>query len=137
MPGRYQLGQEVALTLLCTDASGTPTNPVSAPHADIFRGSTKVLSGLLFPVLDAGSTTGLFQRNVFLGNLFSTGRHQVVFRYLVGSYLGQVTDDFEILAGGDPDGAVIAAHWYERPHAGFVVQQKDSGKLIKGRNPTV
>lgn len=137
MRGRYQLGQEVVLSVLCTDASGTPTAPTSAPHLDVFRGATKVLSGALLPSLDVGATTGLFQRSLFLGAIFSAGRHTVVYRYLVGSYLGQHTEEFEIVAGGNANGHVIAAHWYERPHAGFVVQQLDSGKLIKGRNPTV
>lgn len=136
--GRYQQGQEIPLGVLCVDEDNTPANPTTAPHMDIYLGAAQVLSGKLLPTLDPGApggVTGLFQYNLFLGPFFSVGRHTVVYRYLVGTYLGQVVDEFEVVAGGDTDGAVIAACWFEKPHAAFVVQQLDSGQLVKGRNP--
>jgi hypothetical protein len=137
MRGRYQLGEEIPLSVLCVDADGAPANPSVAPHMDIYRGATQVLAGKLLPQLDPGGATGLFGLRLFLGADFSEGRHTVVYRYLTGSYLGQQTEEFEVVAGGHRDGAVLAMHWYERPHARFVVQQLDSGKLVKGRNPRV
>lgn len=132
--GRYSLGQEIPLGVLTVNADGTPTLPTTAPHMDIFSSSAKVLEGKLIPIIDRGGQTGYFQYPLFLGPLFAAGRYSVIYRYLVGSYLGQVEDVFEVLAGDD-EGAVIAMYWYERPHAAFVVQQLDSGLLVRGRNP--
>jgi hypothetical protein len=137
MPGRYQLGEEVPLKLLCVNGAGAPVAPDAAPTVDIWRGATKVLAGAMLPTLDRAAATGLFRLGVFLGGAFSEGRHTAVFRYRAGSYYGQAVEDFEVVPGGSRDGAVVAVHWYERPHAGFVVQQLDSGKLTRGRNPRV
>ena len=133
--GRYQLGQEIPLTVLTVNGSGTPTAPTEAPFYEVHNTSGKVKSGKFMPVLDRFGVTGLFQANVRLDTDFSPGRYTVVYRWLAGSFQGVEYSSFEVVAGGDADGAVIAAFWYERPHADFLVQQLDSGKLVRGKNP--
>lgn len=135
--GRYQLGQEIPLGVLTVNASGAPSFPTTAPHMDVFSGSAKVVSGKLLPVVDRGGQTGYFHYPLYLGPQFAAGRYSVVYRYLVGTYLGQVEDTFEVIAGGDDEGEVLAMHWFERPQADFVVQQLSSGKLVRGRNPRI
>ena len=135
--GRRQVGEEIPLTVLTVNAAGTPSFPAAAPHLDIYSSTAKVVEGQLLPVMDRTGVTGLFGHRMRLGGEFSPGRYSVVYRWKVGDYYGQSTDTFEVVAGGHGDGTVIAAHWYERPHADFLVLQLDSGKLVRGKNPTV
>lgn len=133
--GRWQLGQEIPLAVLCVDADETPTNPDAAPFLDVYSTSAKVIAGRRLPLLDRNGQRAFFQLNLRLDSRFAAGVYQVVYHYTIGSYLGQVHDTFEVVAGGDADGASIAAYWYERPHADFLVRQLDSGQLVKGKNP--
>jgi len=133
--GRYQIGQEVPLSVLTVNASRVPSFPTVAPHFEVFSSSAKLITGKLMPVMDRNGATGLFQALLRLDARFSAGRHQAVIHYKVGTYYGQQVLDFDILAGGNASGAVEAMHWLERPHANFVVHQLDSGEIHKGRNP--
>ena len=46
-------------------------------------------------------------------------------------------DYFEIIPGGNEEGQVLGMAFYHRPEADHVVYQTESGKIFKGRNPTV
>lgn len=135
--GRFPLGREIRIPALCVNAQLVASFPTTAPELDVFGPLGKIYSGLLMPVRDRSRATGLFYRQVLLNARFSTGKHQAVIRYQIGSYEGQVNHTFDIIAGGDDEGAVIAMHWYERPNGAFIVRQLDSGKIVKGRNPSV
>ena len=135
--GRYQLGQEVPLGVLAVNGSNTPSFPTIVPHMDVFSSTGKVIAGKLLPVLDRGGQTGYFQIPLFLGPQFVAGKYTAVYRWLVGTYLGQSADEFDVLAGGSTDGSIIAMHWFERPQAQFIVQHLDSGKVLRSRNPRV
>lgn len=132
--GRYRLGDDVPLTLQCVDASGTASVPTEAPYADVWNASAKIMT-LRLPVADKFQATGLFHQLLRLGIDFATGHYRVVYRYLVGSFVGQEVDVFQIVAGGDVGGPVLAMHAYDRADATFIVHQLSSGRLVKGRNP--
>lgn len=135
--GRYQLGQNVPLRLLCTNGAGTPSVPTNAPRFAVWANGTKVSSGRL-PVLDRYGQTGLFGDSLFLGSSWATGTYQVVYSYAVGTQAMIEVDTFEIVAGGDVRGAVLALYFYVRPHANFVMQQRETARSpVWGRNPTV
>lgn len=136
--GRYQLGQHLPLLVLCRNGNDTPTVPSDVPRATIWSpGNTRILAKDV-PVLDRFGQTGLFGGVVFLNNDYSThGTYTIEYRYLAGGHYGIDTDQFEIMAGGHKDGSVIAMHYFDRPHAKFIVQQLDSGRLVQGRNPSV
>ena len=133
--GRYKLGQELILGLMCRDGSGSPVLPDRAPTLDVWVGASHPVSGKAIPVMDRFGATGLFQYPLFLGGDFITGQGTAVYRYQVGGDWLEEEDTFEITAGGDIDGQVIAMHYYPRPHANFLVWQTTSGNIIKGRNP--
>ncbi len=135
--GRFQLGTEVTLAVLTVNGSNLPSFPDAAPVVEVWSSTGLVLAGRAMPVVDRYGTTGLFQLSTFLDARFSAGRYTAVYRYEVGSYEGLVEEVFEIVAGGDPAGAVIAMHYYDRPHAKFVVMQLDGGSLLARRNPRV
>lgn len=132
--GRFQLGDRMAIPLLTTDADYAPDLPAAAPVLKLYgpSGATVVVEYKMPPV-DKVNYPGLFMIPVHLGPLFSVGQWEAVMWY----DSAQQTANFDIIAGGNSDGHVIALHWYQRPHADFLVQQLDSRKIVKGRNPTV
>lgn len=132
--GRRQQGQEVALRVLCLDATHEASWPTEAPTAAIYASSGRIWSGLL-PPLDKPGQVGLFGYRLFLNNLFTTGYYRVIYRYRVGSHRAMGEDSFEVIAGGDPDGSVIGLYQYEQPQGVFVMQQRDGGRMFAGANP--
>ena len=89
------------------------------------------------PVKDPDLVTGQFLFRVFLNHDFSVGRYTVHYTWAYSSNTYIDIDTFEIVAGGDPDGAINSMYFYHRPHADFVVYQLTSGKIQKRRNPKV
>lgn len=134
--GRYELGDEPTFQIVCRDVNKTPTVPTDCPTADVWSGTTKVVNQLI-PVLDRYGTTAAFQFVFKLDSRFAVGQYSVDYRYKLGATHVVETDHFEVIAGGNADGNVIAMTFYDRPHADFLVYQLDTGKIAAGRNPTV
>lgn len=133
--GRYQLGQEVTFLVLCKNASGVPADPDACPKVDVYSPTGKPVSGQGVPILDAQATTGLFSGRVLLDERFATGQYHLVVRYQVTSHHGSEMLLFEVMPGGGATGQVIALYAYERPQATFLVQQRTTGRIYKGKNP--
>jgi hypothetical protein len=142
--GRYQIGDEIPLSVLCTDHTGKPTDPDACPQLEIYGPTGKVAGGWpgalngggqRMPILDPNATTGFFQSLVFLGSMFSVGQYTATSRWTVGSFNGLQCDTFEIVPGGSDKGNVVALDWYPRPQASFLFHQLDSGRIRPGRNP--
>jgi hypothetical protein len=132
--GRIQLGNEVFVGLLCTDANKIPFAPLEAPTMDVWSSSGLVLTKAL-PAVDQTFITGLFGYRLFLGSLFNTGQYRVFYRYRNGSYDFMDFDTFEVVPGGDPGGAVIAMYPFRTPGANCLIQQLDGGTIVRGKNP--
>lgn len=126
----------VPLTLLCVDQNGTPSLPSSAPSVTV-RADGAPIASIFLPVLDKPAATGLFQYPLTLGSPYPPGRYRATYHWTVGGFLGTHEDNFEVVAGGDAAGAIIAMAWYERPHANFLVMQTDNGTLLFGRSPSL
>lgn len=138
--GRYQLGTEIPLQVLTVNGSNLPSAPTTCPRIEVRSSTGAVVSDKAIPVMDrygAEVDATLFAFSLFLDGSFAAGLYTVYYRYLLGTYEGLAVDTFEVVAGGDGDGAVIALHYFDRPHAKYVVMQLDSGRLVKGRNPRV
>lgn len=134
--GRYQLGEELPLLIQCVDDVGSPVAPNAAPVAHIWS-ETALVKSLSIPAMDQQTVTGLFGMRLFLGGAFAAGIHQVLYKYTAGSFTNVITQMFQILPGGDPDGAVVSMYGFRLPFATFLVHQLDSGKVQKGKNPRV
>lgn len=134
--GRRPLGQEVPFTVSAVDGGGASSWPSDPPIIEIWKDNTLVIAGVPMPKID-NAEVGLFRRVFFLDRRFSIGRYRSISRWKVGSYLGVQIDHWEITAGGDPDGSVIGMAYHEMPFASFIVQQLDSGNLVRGKNPKV
>ena len=138
--GRYQLGVEVPLSVVTTNSSGDAAAPDACPTVVIYTSAAVRVSGYngkKIPVVDAANTTGLFRYGAFLGPVFAAGRYTVVYQWVIGAFTGKEVSYFDVIAGGNSDGAVIAMAELQRPHARFVVQHLSSGKLSSNRNPTL
>lgn len=132
--GRYQLGKMVPLLLVTRNSAGAPAVPNAPPTATLWSPTTKIGVELL-PIIERYVNNGMFQGHVFLNDTFAVGLYQVSYYFEIGSYQGIENDNFEIMPGGDGDGAINSMYFYQRPQASFIVQSKDSGKIVQGRNP--
>lgn len=132
--GRYTLGQEVPIQVETVDGAGLPTTPVDAPRADVWSATTKIET-VRVPIIDKSLGTTRFATLLLLGSAYSTGHFQVVKRWTIGLTQFTAIDTFEIVAGGGEGGAVVSMVTYERPEAVYIVQHRQDGKIVRGRNP--
>lgn len=136
--GRWQLGEHVPMQVQCRNSTGAPVAPTAAPTLSVYDSSgTRIVNEKTIPVLDRFGTTGLFGIWLYLTSAFAAGQYAAVYSWTSGVFTGRFVEQFEVVAGGNADGAVISMYYYQRPHARFVVQQLDSGRLVKNRNPSL
>lgn len=135
--GIYRLGDEATFRVLCRDSSRVPTDPDACPKLDIYSQSAKVVSGRSIPIKDKAETTGLFELRLLLGPAFAVGRYLATMRYKISSYNGLAVARFDVVEGGGVTGGVISMFAWELPNANYIVQQRTSGQLYKGKNPRV
>ncbi len=135
--GRFTLGQFAPVSVVCHDAD-IAFAPTFAPTMAIFDSS---LTKLTLPFtsylvsVDPGSVTGLFILNLFLGEEFDIGHYSAVINYTANSVKKLAVCHFEVVDGGDENGAIISMAAYRCPHAFFLVQKLDSNKRRLARNP--
>ena len=135
--GRYQAGQTVPLVLQAHDGSNAPGLPNDCPLAKVWDATGTVTFAGKMPILDKYQQQGLFYYPLFLDQRFpNLGNYSVVFYWQTGSYQGIDQAEFELVDGGDPDGAVMSMYFFHCPHADFIVEQLEKGKLIQRRNPS-
>lgn len=135
--GSYRQGERMPLTLQCRAASLAPVLPLTAPRATVQGGPASVRYVFLLPPVDPAHAAGLFGLVMHLDRRFQPGRYGVRFEFDDAGSPRARAASFTVLPGGNPDGSVIAMYALHRPEAEFLLQQLDSGKLVKGRNPSV
>jgi hypothetical protein len=136
--GRYQLGEEVTVDLLCQTATGAPQAPDLAPVVLVYdlRASTKLLTARL-PPLDPGRQPALYRYRYRLGPGLALGPYAACLCYRVSGQAQVRQVVWDVVAGGHGDGAVISQYHLLRPEAAYLVQRTESGARIFGRNPSV
>lgn len=134
--GRFRLGEWVKVPLLGDDFT-TASAVQFAPALSIYNAAgTKVYSGLMPPLDPYGAGRRLFSAPIRLSSAFAVGRYFVAMNYLVTSnrrYLK--TANFDVVAGGNAAGNVIAMWYYPRPHATHLVLRTDADSRVLARNP--
>lgn len=111
--------------------------PDDVPRARVYEANNTLVGQYDLPILDQYTQVGLFLFPLFLGNGYATGNYNVLYTYDVASFSGLEVGTFDIVAGGHVDGHILAATFYKKPHADFIVYQTETGKIKSGRNPTV
>ena len=137
--GRYFLGQTINITIRTVDVNGTPTVPENPPYID-FRSDSALAVQVQVPILDRYVVTGLFVYPLRLNSSFAVGRYSATSFYRVtgvNNYHGMDVDYFEIISGGDSDGAIATQHYWERPESVYLIQQTESGGINLRRNPAI
>jgi hypothetical protein len=132
--GAHQLGDRLGLALQ-TGTGPTPVLPDAAPTATVVNAAGVVVA--TYSVPPSRQEDAYFARAIHLNRQYVVGRYAVRYAYQVGGQNRTELDVFDIVAGGDPGGAVIAGYPFHRPHAEYHVLDLDSGELIRGRNPYV
>jgi hypothetical protein len=135
--GQYQLGDRLPIRVFCSDSDDLPVEPDEAPRACLRNASGVAVPDLWIPPLNRSGSPGLFQYPLHLDARFSTGYYAVEISWKVSGSPRATVVQFQIVAGGDPEGAVLSMYAFSRPHAEFLVYQTDSAKIHKGRNPSV
>jgi len=137
--GRYFLGQVVNVFVWTVDSNGTPTLPENPPYID-FRSDSALVQQVQMPIQDRYVVTGFFVYPLRLGSSYSAGRYTATHFYRVtgaNNFHGLGVDYFEVVAGGDSDGAIVTQAYWQRPEATYLIQQTESGNVNLKRNPSV
>ena len=135
--GRYFQGQIVAIVVRTVNNDGTPAAPDNPPYIDL-RDDDGQIRQVQAPIVDRYVVTGLFIYPLRLDASFPAGRYTATAFYRVSgaaNYHGIDSDVFEVVSGGDPDGAIVTQHYWSRPEAVFLVQQTEAENLLLRRNP--
>ena len=133
--GQHQQGTELPIVVQC-DSAGVPAWPLLAPTLSIDGVAGRVL-GRDLGAAQQGVVPGTFRVSQLLGAAFSlAGLYNVTVRYTDAAGQGRLLiGSFNVLAGGSPDGAVIAIRSVNRPAGQYLLWQTDSGRLVRGLNP--
>jgi hypothetical protein len=135
--GFYQLGDRVPLRLYTRNATQTPSTPDAAPVVVIYgENGAKFWEGKL-PLLDQERQTGYFHRQINLDSAFTSQRYTVFYTWKISSVLLASHEEFEVMGGGDANGAGIAMNYFRQQIADYVLLQDDNGVLNKLRGPEV
>ena len=136
--GRVRLGQTLDLFLATENSAGAVAQPDDVPSLSVFDPvGTKILTARM-PVWSTLGDKTVFHYPLFLGPLFTTpGRYVILYNYNVGSFFGVEEEDFTVVAGGTDKGASLAMYFFRRPQADFLIQQKESGQVARGKNPSI
>ncbi len=134
--GRMQRGDAVPLRVVVKNSKGAPVAPVRAPVASLYNLDTQThVLDVQVPRLRGGRSPAVFAGTVRVAGGLAPGRYAVVYRYLVGITAGLEAGTFEVAAGGDGLGPVVAGQFVAVPSADAVVVQTGAGVLAVGRRP--
>jgi len=132
--GVRRQGEDFACIVLCTNASGVPTDPDSCPTWELYSGDSPVLVGKA-PIIDKQATTGLFEVRFLLDETTPVGTYLLIVRWKISSHNGVRILRFRVVAGGKAGGIPISMAWWRLPEADRLIRQTTAGRLMEGRNP--
>lgn len=134
--GRFILGEMVTLLTLADADAGVRTQPAAPASFTVYDSlGARVLSGLM-PALDRGRTAGLFRYELRLGSSYQVGRYLIRSSWDTPGGVRQITDCFDVVAGGAAGGLVVSHRYVTRPAGDAIVRKTDSGKRVIGRRPS-
>lgn len=133
--GRFELGQEIVVPLICTDGNGVAVVPDLPPAIAFYNAAGVKLLTDLMACRDRYGATGLFFYRRPLGSAFAVGKGSISMTWKAAGVARLRVFQFEIVPGGDAAGAVVSQYFFERPQAVYLVQHTDGGSHTFGRNP--
>lgn len=133
--GRFVLGEFVPLVVWARNDDGTPAVPSSHPEARIYDDAGTLVQTHALPLVDSADVVGRFRYDLPLGSQYAVGYYSVKIEYTISAVVYAELLDFQVLAGGDADGGLIAAELYNSPNSPWLVAETDRGELLAHRNP--
>lgn len=133
--GQYQAGQFALVAMRALDTSGAPVWPEEAPGMMVLRCTDNTVVSTRKIALFERSVVGYFQDRIQLDATFTVGGYDVLFTYKVAGAQRMQQCRFEVVAGGDPDGAIIAAYFVRSDQQSHVIIQTDTGICARHKNP--
>ena len=131
---RKQLGDEIELSVRCTDSNGTATAPTAAPVLTVYDSAGTLVLTRSLPPQAKGKTTGRFLLNLFLGSSFAAGSYFANYDYAISGTDYALEESFDIVAGGNSAGQYIALHFVEQgDQKDWLIGQTESGSLPLNR----
>jgi hypothetical protein len=127
--GRVRRGDWIPLSFTL------PSLPDSIPVAVILNSDSAQMAALMVPAINPTGT--IFSLLFQITSAFSVSNYQVFYSSVVAGQSVMQRAQFEVVAGGDSGGAVIALYSVDRQEVRSIVAQLDSGVLVLGRSPTV
>lgn len=136
--GRYRQGDWLPLILHCQDGDGEAVVPDEAPTARIYnRSGSLVGSEIKLPPIERYRLDGLFGARIHLGSSFSAlGTYHVRFKYTESTDF-VVLGAFNLVTGGDVNGAYYGLQHFTTPFSEYIVGQLADGTLEFRRGPSV
>lgn len=132
--GRYQLGQDVPIQVQCVDSNGASTVPDGAPLALVCREGV-FLRAAEVPAETDPDVTGRFRGRITLGDGDAPGHYAVVYLYSTLGLQRGDSDQFEVVAGGDASGPVVAGYSFTRPDGDYFLAHLAAGRVAAGQTP--
>ena len=132
--GRYRKGDWLPVSVQCTNNLAILT-PDAAPVLRFYTPSFSFMFSRTMPLRAPGRRNGLFEIEQFLGSDFAEGVHHGHVSYSSGGNNFADLFRFEVVPSGHQSGSYINLHFYEKPHASFVVGQLDVDLLEFRKNP--
>lgn len=137
--GEYFQGEWVSVPLVTANTSDVEADADAAPTVSIYKASDTPITGAddeTMAPFAQGERVGFFNRDFQLDSNFTAGRYIVLVEYTITSDKADL-HFFEVVAGGDDKGAYVAMFYYRRPHANYIVGQRDDGELEFRRGPKI
>jgi hypothetical protein len=127
--GRFRRGDPIVVTI------ESPDVPDKAPFLIVFDADMNVISSLDMAMF--GPTRTRFRATYVPGTEADLGEHRLYCGFYVSGVASLIDRRFELVAGGDSGGHVMALHATDRPEGRTVIAQLASGRLAVGRNPYI
>lgn len=132
---RWQLGDEVPITIHSRDADGAPTDPDAAPTLRIYNSASTLIDTTRIPPKDRHGAAGLFEHFIRLDAAYSTGTYSWRADWLVGGAAQVASGVFHILSGGNDDGTIVSADFIDKGGSRHLWQHLSGNDYRFGHNP--
>ena len=133
---RQQLGDELDIAIQVVDTAMTPQTPDAAPTLRIYNSAGTNVATILMPPADRENVVGLFEHTLLLNWTYAVGFYSWRASYTIAGVAGVEEGYFQVAAGGDGNGAVIAMGFLQDPEGTVLILHTDSDALLIQTNPS-
>lgn len=138
--GRFIRGDTLPLLVVCGDPkTGEAEQPGSQVYAHVYYvDSPIIIDSVPLTPIDKFSGRWVFGSQQLIDADYAPGCYTVVYSWSYGGVARVKLGTFRVMSEtlGDADGSVLALQATFRPEARNLLYETQSGKLMRGRNPS-